>query len=69
MAFFGGVVRKGYSIEKLYEEMAFIAYYFHWTRSEIMNMEHKERAQWCKSISDINQKINGEDKKKNIFDV
>ncbi len=68
MAFFGGV-RKSYPLDKLYEEMAFIAYYMHWSHEEIMNLEHRERARWCKEISSIHQKLNGEDRKKNIFDV
>ncbi len=66
---FGGVKRKNYPIDKLYEEMAFVAYYLHWSHEEVMMLEHKERIRWCKEISSINSKINGEDKKKNIFDV
>jgi len=68
MAFFGGV-KKSYPIDKLYEEMSFIAYYLHWSQKEIMNLEHKERVRWCKEISNINEKINGDNKKKNIFDI
>lgn len=68
MAFCGGV-RKSYPIDKLYEEMAFLAYYFHWSQKEIMELEHKERLRWCKEVSKINEKLNGDDQKKNIFDV
>lgn len=49
--------------------MAFIAYYFHWSNDEIMNLEHKERKRFCDEISKINSKLNGEEGKKNIFDV
>ncbi len=62
-------MKKGYPIDKLYEEMAFIAYYFHWSHEKIMHLEHKERQRWCQEISQINQKLNGEEAKKNIFDV
>jgi hypothetical protein len=41
----------------MYEEVAFIAYYFHWQHDEVMTMPHKEREQWCREISKINQKI------------
>ncbi len=46
-----------YPLEKLYEEVAFIAYHFHWSFDEIMNMEHKERQKWVEEISKINQQL------------
>lgn len=49
--------------------MAFIAYYNHWPCEELMNMEHAERLRWCREISKINKNINGDNEKKNIFDV
>ena len=58
---------KGYPLDELYEEMAFIAYYLHWPISEIMDLPHDERRRWCKEISKINRNLNGE--QKNIFDV
>ena len=48
----------GYPLDKIYEEVAFIAYHFHWSHVEIMNMEHRERAMWCVEISEINRKLN-----------
>jgi hypothetical protein len=33
--------------------MAFIAYYFHWGRNEIMTLPHMERMRWCEEISAI----------------
>ncbi len=68
MAFFGGVI-KCYPKDKLYEEMAFISYYMHWSHKEVMELEHSERIRWCKEISAINRKINGEEEKKNVFDI
>lgn len=53
----GGVVT-GYPLERLQEEVAFLAYYFHWPYAEVMNLEHRERRQWCEEISRINRKIN-----------
>jgi hypothetical protein len=55
----GGVLT-GYPLERIYKELAFIAYYFHWPSEEVMNMEHRERQHWCEEISRINQKINQE---------
>ena len=54
----GGI--EGYPLDRLYEEVAFIAYYFHWGYEEIMNMEHKERTRWCEEISAMNKKLSEE---------
>ncbi|MEY9418073.1 hypothetical protein ABIF69_004515 [Bradyrhizobium japonicum] len=40
--------------------MAFIAYHFHWTNTELMALEHAERRRWCNQISAINRQLNGE---------
>jgi len=55
----------------LYEEIAFLAYYFHWSRSELMLLPHKERIKFCEEISKINRKMNSQNEKqeKNIFEV
>jgi hypothetical protein len=42
----------------LREEVAFVAYHFHWGRAEIMEMEHGERRRWVAEISTINREIN-----------
>jgi hypothetical protein len=56
-----------YPVKELYEEMAFIAYYFHWSWTEVMELPHAERRRWCEEISKINRNLNGEPK--NVFDV
>ncbi|HKN44746.1 MAG TPA: DUF6760 family protein [Propionibacteriaceae bacterium] len=48
-----------YPVDQLYEEMAFIAYHFHWPRAELMSLEHGERRRWCEEISRINRQFNG----------
>jgi hypothetical protein len=50
---------KAYPLDQLYEEMAFIAYHFHWPRAELMGLEHAERRRWCAEISRINRQLNG----------
>ncbi|MFH1963491.1 MAG: DUF6760 family protein [bacterium] len=52
----------------MYEEVAFLAYYFHWDYETIINMEHQERQRWCEEISKIHKNLSG-DEKKNPFDV
>ncbi|MGE0825102.1 MAG: DUF6760 family protein [Candidatus Binatia bacterium] len=56
----------GYPLGQLYEEMAFIAYHFHWSYEELMRVEHAERRRWCEEISRINRKLS--DEPKNIFE-
>lgn len=50
---------RAYPVKLLYEEMAFIAYHFHWSQREIMQLEHCERRRWCKEISAINRGLDG----------
>ncbi len=47
-----------YPLDRLYQEVAYIAYHFHWPLDEILEMEHKERQTWVKEISEINKEIN-----------
>lgn len=50
----------GYPLEQLHEEVAFIAYHFHWTQDAILALEHDDRRQWVARISDINRRTNEE---------
>lgn len=47
-----------YPLDRLYQEVAYIAYHFHWGLEEILEMEHKERQVWVREISEINKEIN-----------
>lgn len=51
----GGVMR--YPSDKLYEEVAFVAYHFHWSQDDILNLEHSRRQRWVAEINKINNKI------------
>lgn len=50
-----------YPAERLAEEAAFVAYHFHWSLQEILEMEHAERLRWAGEISRINERMNEED--------
>ncbi|MDS1345312.1 MULTISPECIES: DUF6760 family protein [Planktothrix] len=41
----------GYPQEELYREVAFIAFHFHWSREEILNLDHRERQRWVQEIA------------------
>jgi len=49
-----------YPTDRLYEEVAFVAYHFNWSRKEVMGLPHSERQRWCEEISAINDRINQE---------
>jgi hypothetical protein len=48
-----------YPRDALYEEVAFVAYHFHWPLEEILELEHAERQRWVKEISKINKRLTG----------
>ena len=52
----GGIV--GYPLDRLHEEVAYIAYHFHWPRDEILELEHGERQRWVEEIANINRRLN-----------
>lgn len=52
----GGAI--GYPSGRLLEEVAYIAYHFHWPYDEILRMEHGERQWWVTEVAKINQRLN-----------
>ena len=50
-----------YPLEQLFQEVAFIAYHFHWSRDDIYHFPHPERKRWVEHISRINEIISRED--------
>jgi hypothetical protein len=52
----GGVI--GYPSSRLFEEVAYLAYHFHWPYEQIMGLEHRERQRWVDEIAKINKRLN-----------
>jgi hypothetical protein len=52
----GGI--SGYPLDQLDEEVAAIAYHFHWPLDQIVELEHRDRRAWVDQISAINHQIN-----------
>ena len=48
----------GYPLGQVYEEIAFIAYHFHWSHADVMGLEHVDRRRWVAEISGLNQRMN-----------
>lgn len=51
----GGIV--GYPLERLHEEVAFIAAHLGWSHDEILAMTHNERARWVKQVNVMQQRV------------
>ncbi|HKV78334.1 MAG TPA: DUF6760 family protein [Candidatus Sulfotelmatobacter sp.] len=54
-------------MQTLYEEVAFVAYHFHWAPEVIVNLEHMDRIRWVKEISAINERVNNENNDQSSF--
>lgn len=52
----GGI--RGYPLDRLHEEVAYIAYHFHWSPESILTMEHPDRRRWVTEIGKINRRLN-----------
>ena len=47
-----------YPSDQLHEEVAYLAFHFHWGHSDIMQLDHAERRRWVNEIARINRRIN-----------
>lgn len=50
----------GYPSGELLEEVAYIAYHFHWPREEILRLDHLERRRWVAEIAALNERLSEE---------
>jgi hypothetical protein len=49
-----------YDPDRLYEEIAYVAYHFHWPLNEILDLEHPLRQRFVEEIGRINRQLNEE---------
>ncbi|MFW0784697.1 DUF6760 family protein [Gordonia sp. CPCC 206044] len=47
----GGIAT--YEIDHLYREISYVALNFHWSRGEILDLEHAERQRYVRLINDL----------------
>ena len=40
----------GYPLERVYQEVAYLGTRLHWTREELLNLDHVERQRWLQQI-------------------
>ena len=46
-----------YAPDRIYAEVAYVAYYLHWSRDEILDLEHAERHRYVAQIGDLNTRV------------
>ncbi len=46
-----------YAADRLWEEVAYVAYYFHWDMDSILDLEHPVRQRFVGEIGKINRRI------------
>jgi hypothetical protein len=46
-----------YAADRLYEEVAYVAYHFHWSLDEILDLEHPMRQRFVEEIGRINRRL------------
>ena len=51
---------RGYPPDRLFEEVAYLAYHFHWPQDEILRLEHRDRQRWVAEVARINRRLNEE---------
>lgn len=52
----GGI--EGYPLERIYEEVAYLAYHLHWDADRLLELEHQERRRWIDEVASINRRLN-----------
>jgi hypothetical protein len=45
------------STDRIYEEVAYIAYHFHWSLDDILDLEHPLRQRFVAEIAKINRRL------------
>jgi hypothetical protein len=46
-----------YAPDRLYEEVAYVAYHFHWSLDAILDLEHPVRRRFVDEIAKINRRV------------
>jgi hypothetical protein len=46
--------------DRLYEEISYLAYHFHWAQSEILDLEHPVRRRYVDEVAEINRRLSEE---------
>ena len=48
-----------YAADRLHEEVAYVAFHFHWALDDILDLEHPDRQRYVAEIGRINTRLSG----------
>ena len=46
-----------YAVDRMFEEIAYVAYHLHWSMDEIIDLEHPLRQRFVEEIGRINRRL------------
>lgn len=46
-----------YAPERIHQEVAYVAYHFHWSLDAILDLEHPQRLRYVQEIAAINRRM------------
>ncbi|MGX8904712.1 DUF6760 family protein [Streptomyces netropsis] len=46
--------------DRLYEEITYIAYHFHWGHASLLGLTHHERRRWVRSIAAVHHSLSND---------
>jgi hypothetical protein len=49
-----------YAPERIHQEVAYVAYHFHWSLDAILDLEHPQRLRYVQEIAAINRRMTEE---------
>ena len=49
-----------YAPDRIREEVAYVAYHFHWALDDILDLEHADRLRYVSEIAKINTRLSQE---------
>lgn len=49
-----------YAPDRIHEEVAYVAYHFHWPLDDILDLEHAQRLRYVSEIASINTRLTQE---------
>ncbi|MEZ0471129.1 DUF6760 family protein [Luteimonas salinilitoris] len=47
-----------YPSDRLFEEVAYLSRYLHWSYDEVMRLDHLERRRWVMQVAAVNGELN-----------
>jgi hypothetical protein len=47
---------KRYPESALWDELAYLAYHFHWDMDRLLDLEHRDRARLIKAVGELNRR-------------